>query len=172
MKVRENRACFEEVPKKTNITYRFILQTQHYWIGPQGILFTVTRVAYHPSTFLSDLFVSFRDQMSRWQAGGRCPTEDQTGRSSALPEPTWSGSTESTAGQQEQEGVKESQGTSAIASRWHSGVKQQANEVQTEQMEFTVLIFWLFLADCRFFQVALATIVIFWQDRMSFTLIA
>lgn len=82
--------------------------------------------------------------MSRWQAGGRCPTEDQAGRSPALPEPTRAGGTEGSAGQQEQEGVKESEGTSVSASRWHPGVKQQAAEVRTEQMQFTVLLFYLF----------------------------
>lgn len=139
-KLEKVQRVLKKSQKKENIAYRLILQTQHYWIGPQGILFTVTHVARHPPAFLSDLFVSFRDQMSQWQAGG-CPTEDQAGCSPALPEPTWVGGTENSAAQQEQEGVKKRKGTSVSASRWHSGVKQQAAEVRTEQTQFTELIF-------------------------------
>lgn len=84
-------ACGSKKQKKKKVTLSPHLANSTLLNSSIRILFTVTRVTRCLCTFLSDLFVSFRDQMSRHEADARCPAEDRAEERgavscSALPE--------------------------------------------------------------------------------------
>lgn len=99
------------------------------------ILFTVIRVTRCLCAFLSDLFLSFRDQVSWHGEDARCPTEDQaeersTVSGSALSEPTWVGTCKTSPAWGGQEWVTGATHTSASTSRKTSGPLRHAAKVQ------------------------------------------